>query len=188
MKMLSCSSMSEPKIADCIEKARRLRREGDLDLARQLMVAVVDSSRKEGGPEFARSLAGLAQLERDLGNIDAALRMYTEAAAEFQRFGHLLGFAHALRHAADIHQDAGRGKLAEPLYLEALAVYRSNPDAGLLDTANAVRGFAELKQKAGATAESRQLWEEARNLYRLTGVQAGVEESTRRLEQLAEAH
>ncbi|HKR64534.1 MAG TPA: hypothetical protein VJZ00_12450 [Thermoanaerobaculia bacterium] len=101
--------------------------------------------------------------------------------AQHRESGNTDRLAHAIRHLADMHRRDGELALAEPLYVEALALYRANPATKKLDLANAVRPFAILRGLQGAEEESRQLWTEARDLYAECGIEAGVAEATRRL-------
>lgn len=73
-----------------------------------------------------------------------------------------------LRHLGDVHYDAGRRELAEPLYEKALALYRAH-DTPPLELANATLDAAE------------RLWEEAHQLYLVTNVPSGVAETAARL-------
>ena len=122
-----------------------------------------------------------AAAARHEGRIDEAVELYTEAAKEARRLGDSLVLAHRLRHIGDIFQDAGRDVEAAPYYDEALALYRSRPDAPILDLANMLRPLAMLKEKAGARGEAAALWAEAGPLYEAAGVEIGAKESARRL-------
>ena len=84
-------------------------------------------------------------------------------------------------HAADILREQKRQNEAAPLYTEALEIYRKHKDTPPLDLANAIRGFALLKEDVGDRTEALSLWREARDLYELTGIPAGVSESDRRI-------
>jgi tetratricopeptide (TPR) repeat protein len=130
---------------------------------------------------LALALKGLGQIERDLHHGDAALQHYEEAAEIYRAESDPLKLAHTVRHVGDIHQDAGRLKLAEPCYREALAIYRAHAETPPLDLANAIRSLALLKSNTGEAAQARALWEEARNLYAMVNVEAGVQESSRRI-------
>jgi tetratricopeptide (TPR) repeat protein len=93
--------------------------------------------------------------------------------------------AHTIRHVADILRESGRAELAEPRYDEALALYRKHPETPPLDLANAIRGLALLKSDSRRSESAKALWQEARELYAAVNVEAGVEESKRRLAMLA---
>jgi hypothetical protein len=95
-----------------------------------------------------------------------------------------LKLAHVIRHAGDIQRHERRAELAELLYHQALALYRSH-ETPPLELANAIRSLAILKSDAGEAESARLLWEEARELYALVKVDAGVAESSRRLALLA---
>jgi len=119
------------------------------------------------------------------GRFDEALSFYTRAAVEYRTSGDSLRLAHTVRHAGDIHRQAGRPELAEPFHREALALYRRHPDPPRLDLANAIRPLAILEERAGRVDEARALWTEARELYEACGVAEGAVESSRRLAALA---
>jgi hypothetical protein len=76
--------------------------------------------------------------------------------------------------------------LAAPCYIEALGLYRGDRRTGQLDWANAIRGFAILKEETGNPDDAKRLWEEARNLYEIVNVTAGVAESSDRLARLSQ--
>ncbi len=125
-----------------------------------------------------------ARKQKDL---DAARAHYAEAAAIYRDERDPLGYAHTIRHIADMHLDELNLDEAKPLYEEALELYRGNLNTKLLDLANTVRPYALLKEKAGELNEARELWREARNLYRSLRIEAGVNECGAHLEKLGEA-
>lgn len=128
----------------------------------------------------AETLIGLGKKERALHNLAAARSYYQEAAEIYRSADDPLKFAHTIRHVADIYLADSQPELAEPLYREALDLYRRNERTAPLDLANAIRGLAVLKSDAG-DAGARVLWTEARELYGSVGVEAGVQEANRRL-------
>jgi hypothetical protein len=76
--------------------------------------------------------------------------------------------------------------MAEPCYVEALAIYRGRDDGRPLDVANAIRSYAVIKGEIGASAEAKRLWQEAHDLYLTLDVTAGVAECAARLALLAQ--
>lgn len=114
---------------------------------------------------MARALTRLGQIERDLGNREAARAHYQEAVSIYRTEGDVLGLAHALRHLGDIQHDTGRPDLAAPCYEEALDLYRRNVMTRRSDLANAVRSMALHKESVGDFEQARQFWLEARALY-----------------------
>lgn len=169
-----------------IKQGLQARRENRHIDAKQDLVQAVELCRRAGvQAELARALTGLGQIERDLDCNDAALQYYEEAAAIYRPAGDALKLAHTIRHIADIHRHAGRYELAEPGYVESLHLYRNLEKTPPLDLANALRGWALLKEATGKIKEARGLWQEARGLYADVHVQAGVAESSRRLDLLA---
>lgn len=117
-----------------------------------------------------------AHQARKEGNIPMAREHYAEGAKLYREQNDLLGYAHAIRHIADIYRREGDSVAAQPLYEEALELYRSNLTTKLLDLANTVRPYALLKEEQGDFEMARELWEEARNLYGSIRITAGVSE------------
>jgi hypothetical protein len=70
--------------------------------------------------------------------------------------------------------------LAEPCYHEALRLYRSHEGGSSLDLANAIRSLAVLRWE-----QARASWEEARDLYTMLSIDAGIKESTARVAALS---
>jgi hypothetical protein len=120
-----------------------------------------------------------ASRARREGHRDDAMRIAAEAIALLRRVDEPLRLAHTIRHLADMNQEAAQPQLAEPLYDEAIAIYRRHPETPPLDLANAIRGLAELK-------DEEHLWQEAHDLYVATNVPPGVAETARRLARLAQ--
>jgi tetratricopeptide (TPR) repeat protein len=156
----------------------RARSEKRLSEAKDCFIQAVDHSRKAKDKALlAQALCGLGQVERDLGNLSAALKHYGDAVDLRRALGDPLLLAHTIRHVADILRGLGSLGKAAPCYEEALGIYRSHEQTPPLDLANAIRGYALLKADTGDTDEATYLWHEAAALYEQSGVQAGVTES-----------
>lgn len=113
---------------------------------------------------------------RDKGQFSVAREHYAEAARLYREQSDVLTYAHTIRHIADICQQEGNPKQAQPLYEEALEIYRSNLNTKLLDLANTVRPYALLVEEQGDSALALTLWEEARSLYRSLRLEPGISE------------
>jgi len=164
------------------QKAATARRENRQDDARRdLSEAVALCREAQEEVALARALTGLAQIESDLHNTDAAVKKYLEAVAIFRAKGDSQRLAHTIRHVGDIYRRQKRADLAEPCYRETLELYRRDEKTPPLDLANALRGFALLKDDIGQQLQAKPLWEEARDLYAAVGVKEGVAEASRRL-------
>jgi beta-lactamase regulating signal transducer with metallopeptidase domain len=144
------------------------------------------------GPTRMRvhALTRQAQIERDLGNYDAAIG-FQQTALQLQREIGSDGLPHVVRHLADMLDDAGRHEDASPYYSEMEMLYRNSSSTPPLEMANAVRSLAVHAEHVGDKKRAAQLWIEARDRYSkldqlfsdLTGEQRnpGVEEAERRL-------
>ena len=163
-------------------EALQARREHRLQEAKQLLEeALTHSRRSNDDADLAATLTALAQIERDLGNNEAALAQYEEATAIFRNLNNLPKLAHTLRHVADVQRHLHLTPAADANYREVLTLYRANRETAPLELANAVRGYAILNQETGNFAEAKSLWQEARDLYAAVGIKEGIDESLRRL-------
>ena len=176
---------SRDAVEALIQRAMAARREGRTDEAMRHMKSAVALARFGEDPlALARALHGQANVERDRGEARAAVALYLEAVLHCRRADDPLVLAHIVRHLGDVLRELGDLGKAERCYAEVLAVYRADPAAPPLDAANAARSAAILREAQDNAAEARQLWIEARDLYRRAGVEAGASESTTRLERL----
>lgn len=166
--------------------AAQARHQDRLDDAYRVYAEAVPVLRDSNDrPGLIRALKGLGQIERDRGNVVAALRNYEEATGLARLENDPLLLAHTVRHVGDIFRHLGRSAEAEKCYTEALALYRAHPDAPKLDLANAIRGMALLKDNLGEMEAAQTLWEEAHHLYASLGIHAGVAESKARQDSAA---
>ena len=169
-----------------ITLAYEARREGRSQDAKQLFDKAVKFCRAAADQAMlAKSLTGLAQIERDLKNNVQAIQHYLEAATIYRSLPDPLRVAHTIRHVGDILRSQGSLDRARSCYEEALTIYRVNSETSPLDLANAIRGFALLLADAGETEQAKALWQEARTLYNAADVQPGVQESDAQIERLA---
>lgn len=167
-------------------EAMQARRENRLQDARNILRDALTLSRESADElDLAKTLTALGQSERDLGNNDAALPNYEEAIAICRKGNDPLALAHTIRHLGDIHRHEHHFEIAKACYREALQLYRDHDNPPPLDLANAIRGYAILRQEMGDALEAKSLWEEARTLYSEVNVEAGVNESSRRIALLA---
>jgi len=169
-----------------MREANLARREHRLADAHRDLIQAVTLCRQAGvRRDLAQALKRLGQIERDLGDVDAARPLYEEAVTLCRAEGDRLLLAHTIRHLGDIHRHEGHVDLAEPCYLEALTLYRSDEQTPPLDLANAIRPLAMIKENSADLEEARRLWEEARSLYAAVNIEAGVAECSARLARLA---
>ena len=123
-------------------------------------------------------LVARARRARGDDQLDIAEQGYADAAraTENDRLR-----AYALRHLSDVASDRGRFDSALAAGLDALALYRADPQVSQLDLANALRVTARALKGAGRDEEGAQAWREARNFYSACGVGDGVEDCDRNL-------
>jgi tetratricopeptide (TPR) repeat protein len=164
-----------------IDRALRARKERNSREARELFGAAIIAARDANSThDFIRALKGLGQLDRDAGDIPAALTHYEEATLLCRKNADPL-LAHTVRHLGDLYREMGRRDESATCYEEALAIYRQNASTSALDVANALRGFALLNETRGETDAATRLWAEARERYAQAGIDTGVAEAERRL-------
>jgi len=105
------------------------------------------------------------------GDQRGALASYVEAAQRLHdEGGHVVAEAHALRHAADLHEELGESDDAWRSYDEAWRLYRTLDSAPELDLANCRRPMALWQEAHGSVAEALPLWREARAWYEKAGL------------------
>jgi tetratricopeptide (TPR) repeat protein len=132
----------------------------------------------------ATEALSLGRQARNELNFPVAREHFAAAAKIYRGQNDLLAYAHTIRHIADIYQQECNLAEAQPLYEEALEIYRSNLDTKLLDLANTVRPYALLNEEQGSFDLARKLWEEARHLYGSLRLDVGVSECNAHITQL----
>ena len=175
------------EVMELVRRARGARSDGRIADARRDFVEALSLSRRSSDRrDLIASLRGRAGVERDLGYPDAARPLYEEAVELCREEGDPQLLAHALHHLGDLHRGSGRLAEAETAYLEALEHYRGSEHAREVEIANAIRALAILRGRQGSHAESRELWDEAWQLYVSAGVQPAVQECSAQLARLSE--
>lgn len=124
---------------------------------------------------------------RKESKLSLAREHYAEAAKIYCEQNDVLAYAHTIRHIADMYRIEAKYAEAQPLYEEALEIYRSNLDTKLLDLSNTVRPYAQLNEATGNLETARQYWQKARNLYSSLRIEAGVEECDKHISRLRQA-
>lgn len=116
---------------------------------------------------------------------------YTEAFVHLRRsleFYKMAGdpdrIAHSTRHVADLERKLGKLAESEADYGKAIEIYRSIPETDECDLANALRGYALVLELRRKNSEAVTVWKEVKDLYRVCGLQAGVDEAETRLRSL----
>ncbi|HMG88360.1 MAG TPA: tetratricopeptide repeat protein [Terracidiphilus sp.] len=149
--------------------------------ARNAYREALSECHSEDGPLVATIYEELAYVERNLDDLVAAEQHYRKASEIYRGLDRPLKVAHTIRHAADILREQSKRDESALLYAESLEIYRNDQKTPPLDLANAIRGFALLKEDQDDREQAVCLWQEAGKLYELTGIEAGVAESRRRI-------
>ena len=107
--------------------------------------------------EYAQALDNLGYIERDLGNLNVALKYHQMAQVEFNALGEWENSVHALTNLAIIYKDQGRLTEAKASFEHALALLADH-------VSPRIKGHAWLG--LGLTWERLNNIEKARNCYR----------------------
>lgn len=167
-----------------IEQGRKARLDRRLEDARSLFKRALEQCCSEDDPRLEAELyAELAYVERALHDGQAAEDHYRQATEMFRILRDPLRTAHNMLHLADILRETGRPAEAAPLYSESIEFYRQSGEYPL-QLANALRGLALLQGDQKDFAGSIQSWAEAKALYQMVNVDAGVAESRKRINDL----
>ena len=118
-----------------------------------------------------------AKAARNAGRLREAIVSQRRAVALLAG-GDADAYAHAARHLADMLCESGATDEAAALYEEVLGHYGSRRT---LDAANALRGAAVNAGRRGEEVSARKHWSQARDLYAMLAIEAGVAEATRAL-------
>lgn len=127
-------------------------------------------------PERLRHIIAHARSALDTQDHAVAARRFHEAA-EKARFLELAGeLAYTLRHAALASLEIGETQRALVAAQEAASIYdRLEPTRGV-NYASAARLVALAMERLGMGERSAALWAEARHIFHIHGITAGVEE------------
>jgi tetratricopeptide (TPR) repeat protein len=179
--------MSE-ELEQSLDDAWSARREGRLDVAQALALEAARVSRAEKRrTQLVRALQLLSQVERDRGNLDAALPYLYEAVAQARMVSSQEMLAHTSRHLGDLYQELRRFQQAEYCYAEALELYENLPNTRDIELANATRPLALLMERTGQPAQAATYWRAALQLYDSADVEEGVLECRQAIERCNKA-
>jgi len=167
-----------------LETGRKARLDRRLEDARSAFLEALKQCGCDDDPRLVAELhSELAYVERALHDERSAEADYRRAAEMFQSLHDLFRTAHNMRHLADILRETGRPMEAAPFYSEAIEYFRKSGEYPL-QLANALRGMALMQGELRDFAGSLQSWAEAKALYQMASVDAGVAESRKRIDEL----
>ena len=128
----------------------------------------------------------LARAARKNGKLEEAAELYEFVAGKCEAAEAPRKAGHARRHAAELLMQAGKIGEAQAAIAWVVDLYRSEGDVPELEMANALRVQGLAAEKAGNLALGIDAWGEAGRLYKIEGVQAGVEEAMQRIAAMRE--
>jgi tetratricopeptide (TPR) repeat protein len=182
--VLEFSDMEQRAPQILIEQGRKARLERRLEEARSLFSQALKECCVDDDPRLEAELhAELAYVDRALHDVQAAETNYRRATELFRTLRDPYRTAHNMRHLADILRETGRPLEAAPFYSESIEFYRKSGEYPL-QLANALRGLALMQGDLKDFDGSLQSWAEARALYQMVNVDAGVAESRKRIDDL----
>jgi tetratricopeptide (TPR) repeat protein len=182
--VLGFSDMEQRAPQILIEQGRKARLERRLEDARSLFSQALKECCIDDDPRLEAELhAELAYVERALHDVQAAETNYRRATELFRTLRDPYRTAHNMRHLADILRETGRPREAAPFYSESIEFYRKSGEYPL-QLANALRGLALMQGDLKDFSGSLQSWAEAKALYQMVNVDAGVAESRKRIDDL----
>ena len=154
-----------PNLEDLLRLAFDARRSARPEDAWPHLLAAEAICRSKGRRrDLVTVLAAMAQLHRDAGALESALRFYEEAVTQCRHLRDLQAFAHTLRHLGEVRLELRHLARAQEHLRDALDIYRSQPATTPLDLANTVRPLAICLEHQGARDQARLLWSEGRDL------------------------
>lgn len=121
-----------------------------------------------------------AAAARRAGRTDEAASLADAALATARESDDSLLVAYTLRHTANVHSQLGSFDQAANEITEAIRIYREHASEHTLDLANALRVSA-LNAERGALAA----WQEAKTLYAIADVQAGIDGAQQHVQHLS---
>jgi tetratricopeptide (TPR) repeat protein len=159
--------------------AAQARQSGEAADAERLFKQAAAEAANDDAIARAEGLMGVAQSRRDSGDRVGAAIYYSEAITLLRNAEATERLAYALRHAAEVRSELREYAVATNHIQEAVRLYRAIDDGGPLGLANALRVSALNDER-----EARASWLEARELYSVAGVDAGVDEANLHLDRL----
>lgn len=167
-----------------IEQGRKARLDRRLEDARSSFREALKHCCGDDDPRLEAELhSELAYVERALHDVQSAEAHYRQATEMFRTLRDPLRTAHNMRHLADILRETGRSQQAAPYYSESIEFFRKSGEYPL-QLANALRGLALMQGDLKDFSGSLQSWAEAKALYQMVNVDAGVTESRKRIDDL----
>jgi tetratricopeptide (TPR) repeat protein len=172
------------KIKQLLNEAWDKRRSKNYDEALGLVKKAEDLSKEDDYNSLGRIFHIYMQLEYDQGNFSTALKFCQKSLEYYRKTDDHSKIVHSLRHIADLQREMGHDADSENNYREVIDIYRTNSKLHVGNLANALRGFGLVLEKRDKINEAISVWEETKELYQKSGIQAGVDEANDKVESL----
>ena len=173
------------KIKELLEEAWNQRRVGNYTKARELVEHTEQRAENDDYDSLGRIFHVYAQFQSDHDDLPNALELYKQSLEFHKKAKKPDKIAHPTRHIADNQRGLGQDENSEKDYREAIGIYGANPQTYTGDPANALRGFALVLESRDKIPEAIAGWKKTKKLYRECNLQIGVDETQRKLDNLA---
>ena len=114
----------------------------------------------------ANALAGIADIDRELGNHEASANEWNEVLEISRTHGDVLGEGIGSRGLASLWLSTGNPTRAEPLFRRAVVIMENDPAASSQDLATALFNMGQLYRAQGKFALAKDAWLKALQLER----------------------
>jgi len=128
---------------------------------------------------IAESSHYLGYLERRLGNLDKARKLFEQAVELYKAEQSNLGLANTIQSLGDLEGRLGNLEEARKLYEQAVELYKA--EQSNLGLANTIRSLGDLERRLGNVDKARKLYKQAVELYKAEQDNLGLANTIRSL-------
>ena len=173
--------MEESELARKLEIFDEAIRAKDISAAREVSDSILSHQLfGQNQNDHFEVLNQLARLEHHSGNSQSAIEHYLDIVELGKEHKQAAWQAHGFKHIGMINSEKFELETAEVYLTKALNIYRLPEFQSSLPLANTLREIALLKKKK-CELMTQSLWEEALEIYKEKGIEAGVEECLEKL-------
>jgi len=172
------------EVTKLLEKAWARRREEKYEDVESLLTEARSLCGEEDYDALGRIYHIYMQIDYDKGHLTKALVLCHQSLAYYKKLGIPERIAHSTRHLADLQCHLGQHVESENNYQKAINMYKESSTLHAGNLANALRGYAIVLENLNKLNEARTTWSEVKTLYQSLGIQAGVDEASKRMDAL----